>query len=101
MALDQGDEIILGVAGERRPAEVRIAGQKPVGRAMQIGEIAAPAARDQNLGADLVGAIEEEDPAAALAGGQRAHQSGRARPQHNDIERFGRFGHCAVIGPVT
>ncbi len=101
MALDQRDEIILGVAGERRPAEVRIAGEKPVGRAMQVGEIAAPAARDQNLGADLVGMVEEEDPAAALAGRQRAHQPGRARPEHNDIERLGRFRHWAVIGPVT
>jgi len=63
---------------------------------MQIGEIAAPAARDQNLGADPVGVVEEEDPAAALAGGQRAHQSGRACPEHNDIERLGRFRHFGL-----
>ena len=93
MALDQRDEIVLRVTAKRRAAEVRIAGQKPVGHAVQIGEIAAPAARDQNLGADPVGMIEEEDLAAALAGRQRAHQSGCARAQDNDIERLGRFSH--------
>ena len=80
MALDQRDEIMLRVAVERRLVEMRIGREEPVRRAMQVGEVAAPAARDQDFRADLVGMIEQQDLAAALARGERAHQPGRARP---------------------
>ena len=53
VTLDHGDEIGLRVAAQRRSAEVRIAGEESIRRTMKIGEIATPAAGDQDLGADF------------------------------------------------
>jgi hypothetical protein len=44
MLLDQSDEIMWRVAGQRGAAEVRVAGKEVVRTAMQISEVAAPAA---------------------------------------------------------
>ena len=44
MALNQRDEVSLRVAAQRRSAEVRVAGQKVVRRAVEIGKITASAA---------------------------------------------------------
>ena len=60
MALDQRDEVVLGVAVERGFVEMRIGGEKPVRRAVQVGEVAAPAAGDQDLRAGLVEMIEQQ-----------------------------------------
>src|SRR5258707_12151587 len=54
MLVDQGDEIVLGAARQRRFAEMRIARQERLGAAQEVGEVAASAARDQDLLADLV-----------------------------------------------
>ena len=67
--LDQRDEVVLGVAGQRRFGEMRIGREEAVRRAMQVGEVAAPAAGDQDLLARLVGMVEQQHPAAAPAGG--------------------------------
>ena len=78
MALHQRDEIGLRVAAQRRPAEVRVARQKAIRRAVQIGEIAAAAAGDQDLGADPVGMVEQQD-LARRAGRPSARTSVRPR----------------------
>jgi hypothetical protein len=64
MPFDEGDEISWRVAGERGAGEVRIGGEESVGRAVEIGEVAAAAAGDEDLLADAVGMIE---PAAMAA----------------------------------
>ncbi|KAG0918764.1 hypothetical protein G6F32_016403 [Rhizopus arrhizus] len=66
------------VAGQRRLAEVRV-GRQEVGRGgAGVGEVAAATARHQDLLADLVGMVDHLHLAAALAGGDRSHQPGRA-----------------------
>src|SRR5688572_477381 len=55
MPLNHRNEISLRVAAQRRSAEIGVAGQKPIRLTAKVGEIAAPAARDENLGSDLVG----------------------------------------------
>ena len=87
VAADEIDEVGLRVAAQRRRAEVRVAGQEAVGRRGEVGEIAAPAAGDEDLGAGLVGVLEQQDLAAALAGGQRAHQPGGAGAEDDGVER--------------
>jgi hypothetical protein len=64
-----GDEVRRRVAGERRDGEMRVGGEEAVGRGVEVGEIAAAAARDQDLLARPVGMVEEEHAAAALPGG--------------------------------
>src|SRR5258707_1147349 len=78
MALDQRDEIVLRIAAERRLAEMRIGGKKTLRRSFQIREIAAAAARDENLGARLVVVLEQQHATAATPGRHRAHQAGRS-----------------------
>ena len=87
--LDQLDEIALRVAGQRRLAEMRIVREESLGPRLEVGEIAAPAARDQDLLADLLGMLEQQHPAAALAGADGAHQTGGAGARNDDIETSG------------
>ncbi len=84
--LDQGDEIMLGVAAERRLAEMRIGRDEALRPAVAVGEVAAPAARDQDLLADLVGVLEQQPPPPALAGADGAHQTGRTGADHRDVK---------------
>ena len=69
---------------------------------MEIGKIAAAAAGDQDLGADPVGMVEQQDFPAALAGRERAHESRRTGAQDDDVERLRCPGHCRfALLPVT
>ena len=83
--LDQGDEVVLGVARQRRLAEMRIGRQERLGPAAEVGEVAAAAARDQDLLADLVGVLQHQHAAPALAGAQGAHQAGGAAARDDDV----------------
>ena len=74
VALDQGEEVGGRVAGERRDGEMGVGGEEAVGGGVEVGEIAAAAARDQDLLSGRVGMVDEQDPAAALAGDGGAHQ---------------------------
>jgi hypothetical protein len=56
---------------------------------VDIGEIAAPAARDQDLGADCVIVIDQQYAAAALSGDRGAHQSGGAGAEDDRIIGIG------------
>jgi hypothetical protein len=84
--LHQGDEVVLRIARQRRLAEMRIGREEGLGPAVRVGEIAAPAARDQDLLADLLGVIEQQHLAPALAGAQRAHQARGAGTRDDDIK---------------
>ena len=52
---------------------------------MQVGEVAAPAAGDQDLLANAVGAFQDGDAASALASSDGAHQPGGASAQNHRI----------------
>jgi hypothetical protein len=75
MPLDQCDEVLRRVAGERGACEVRIAGEETVRSAVDVGEVAAAAAGDENLFANTVGMIEDEDAAATLTCGDGGHEA--------------------------
>ena len=67
-----------GVSGRGRIGEVRVGGEEVFGARVEVGEVAAAAAGDEDLFADAIGMIENEDAAAALAGHDGSHQSGCA-----------------------
>ena len=73
MFFDERDEVIGRVAGQRGLCEVRIRGDEIFGRAMNVGEIAASAARDEDFLADAVGVFKDGDAASALTGFGGAH----------------------------
>src|SRR5690606_16183378 len=82
VALHQREEVLRGVPAQRRLGEMGIGRDEPVGRRMDIGEVAAPAARDQDLLPRRVGAVEHQHPQPALPRLRRAHQPGGSGPQH-------------------
>src|ERR1019366_6360391 len=84
--LDEFDETRRHVPRQRRLAEVRISGEEVVGPAAQIGEIATPAAGDEDLFANAIGVLQHGDPAATLAGFEGTHQSGCAAAENNHVE---------------
>jgi hypothetical protein len=53
---------------------------------MQIGEVAAPATRNQDLLADAIGALEDDNTTPATYGAGGAHQASGTGAQHNRIE---------------
>ena len=81
MAFDHVEEIARRVSRQRGFGEMRV-GRQVIGRSgAEIGEIAAPAARDQDLLADTVRPLDHEHAAAPLSGARGRHQPGGARTQ--------------------
>ena len=76
VALDQRDKIPLRVARQRGFTEVRVGGDKVFRRDLEIGEIAAAAAGDENFLADFFAAFDYQDAPAAFARFDGAHQTG-------------------------
>ena len=88
MAFDQGDEISLGVAVQARicrncgfPDRKRSA---PIWRLVKLQR---PPPEIRIFSPTSLGMIEQQDLLAALARGQGAHQSGRASPDNDGVER--------------
>jgi len=63
---------------------------------VQVGEVATTAAADQDLFANFCGALEYEDRASPLSRVNRAHDSGSATADDNDIFSDSRSGHQLV-----
>ena len=85
MLFDEAHEVGRSIAGERRLGEVPIGRKKVLWAGMQVSEIAAAAAGDQNFLADAIRAFEHQDTPAPLAGFNGAHQASRARSENDDV----------------
>src|SRR5690606_857968 len=66
MAFDEVKEITRAIGRERGAAKVRIAGNELPGSGTDIGEVAAPTARNTNLLGQTRGMIDQHHPQAAL-----------------------------------
>jgi len=86
MFLDEGEKVHGGVAGEGRFGEVGIRGEEILRLAMNVCEIAAAAAGDEDFLADAVGVLEDGDAAAALARFDGAQQAGSAAADYQNVE---------------
>src|ERR1700692_2451055 len=75
---DQDDEIGGSVASDGGLGEMRVGGNEVFNAAVKVGEVAASTAGDEDFFAEAIGALEDGDAAAALAGPDSAHQAGRA-----------------------
>src|SRR5690606_16332670 len=85
MSFDQCEKVVRRKAAERGLREMRIGRNEPVGRGVDVGEVAAPAARDQDLLAGLVGVVEQQHAAPARTRLRSAHQPGRSGAEHYRI----------------
>jgi len=73
---DERDEVLRGVAGERGAGEVRVFGEEVFGGGVEVGEVGAASAGDEDFFAGTVGVVEDEGAAAALAGFDGGHEAG-------------------------
>jgi len=83
--LHQRNEVARLVAAQCRSAEMRIVGEEPLRHRFDIGEVAAPAAGDQDLRARLRGMVEQQHAPTAPPGADRAHQAGRAGAEDDHV----------------
>jgi hypothetical protein len=75
MLFDERDEIGRSVTSESGFCKVFVRAEKILGAAMEIREIAAATARDQDFLADAIGPFEDRDAASTFAGLGRAEES--------------------------
>jgi hypothetical protein len=86
--LDQGEEVLRGVAGERGLGEVRVGGEEVFRRGVEVGEVAAASAGDEDFLAGTVGVVEDEGAAAAAAGFDGAHEACGSGSEDEDVDFF-------------
>ncbi len=84
--LHEPDEIRGRVARQRRFREVGIGREEIVGPRVQVGEVAAASAGDQDLLARPLRALQHRDTASAAARFDRGHQARGAGAEDEDIE---------------
>lgn len=69
---DQLDKVPLGVAGQRGFGEMRVFAEEVLGRAIHIGEVAAPAAGNTDFFARFLGMIYDERVWPSVGGAHEA-----------------------------
>ena len=85
MFFDEAHEVRRCIAGERRLGEVSIGRKKVLWAGVEVGEITAAAAGDQDFLADSIRAFEYQDTPAPLAGFYGTHQAGSAGTENDDV----------------
>jgi len=86
MTLNQGNEVRRRVAGERRFGKMPIGGEEVVRASVNIGEIAAASAGDEDLPARPIGTLEHGDAPAAAASFDSSHEASSAGAEDDDVE---------------
>ncbi len=87
--LHQCQKISRSVAGKRRLGEMWIGGEEVSRSRMEISEVASPAAGDQDLLADPVGMVKQQNPASAAARMDSAEKTcGAGAHNYNIVGRF-------------
>jgi hypothetical protein len=59
---------------------------------VEVGEVAAASAGDEDFLAETVGMLEDGDAASALAGFNGTHQACRAAAENHCVEMMGHYG---------
>ena len=83
---DEGEKIGGRVAGQRGFGEMRIGGEEILRRAIEIGEVGAAAAGNEDFAADAVVAFENGDTAAAFTAFGGAEETGGTGAEDEDVE---------------
>lgn len=86
MLFDESDEICGGEAREGRFGKMRIGREEIFGRAIDVGEIAAASAGDEDFLAEAVGAFEDGDAAATLPCFDGAEKTGGTGTENDRVE---------------
>ena len=84
--LHQLDELAGGISREGGSAEVRVVGEIIFGAGMEVGEIAATAAGDEDFFSDSMVVLEYKHGAIPQTGRPRAHQARATGANNDDVE---------------
>ncbi len=101
MLFHQRDEVRRFVPGQGGFREVGIRGIKVLRPAMEVGEIAAASAGDQDLFARTIGPFQDSDAPAAFARLDRAHQPGGSGAQNDRIKFVDHDRRACVAKPAA
>ena len=82
---DEGDEVFGRVAGESGFGEVGIGGEEVFGADVEIGEVAAASAGDEDLAAGLAGVFDEGDAMAVAGDLGGAEETGGAGSENDGV----------------
>ena len=85
MRLDQFEKVGGRVAAQRGLGEMRVRRQEALGHGADIGEVAPPAARNQDLFARRIGMVDDQHPPPPLPGGRGSHKPRRARAEDDRV----------------
>ena len=94
--LDEGDDVGRGEGGEGGLGEVRILGEEVFGAGVEVGEVAAASAGDENFFAGFFGVVDEEGAAATAAGFDGAHKACGSGTEDGYVDVF--WGRLVVAG---
>ena len=97
VALDEREEVRGRVAAQRRAREMRIGADEAFGDRVHIGEVAAPAPRDQDLAAGFGRMIDDEHAPSALPRDRGAHQPRAAGAEDDCVKGGGRGRHHRAV----
>ena len=86
MFFDESDEVRGRVPGQRGFREMFVRTDEIFRLAMNVGEITAPAAGDENLLANSIGKLEHGDTPATFAGFDRAEKSRGAGAKDKSVK---------------
>lgn len=78
---------------------MRICRQEIVRTAIQIGEVTAASAGNEDLLADAIGVFEHSDATSALASREGTHQAGRASAKNDRVKIAGHLD--SVMGRLV
>ncbi len=92
VALDEGDEVLGDVAGEGGAGEVGVFGEEVFGGGAEIGEVGAASSGDEDLFADSVGVVEDEDAGVAVTGFDGAHEACGSGSEDGYVDGLGSGG---------
>ena len=99
MFFHQRNEVRRRVLRQRRLREVRIRGEEMLRPRIDVGEIAAPAAGDQDFLAGPIGTLDQRDAPPALASLDGAHEPRSPSAKNKNIEFLHRPSSPASIVP--
>jgi len=92
----QGDHVRRGEGGEGGLGEVGVFGEEVLRAGVEVGEVGAAAAGDEDLLADAVGVVEEEDAFAAASGFCGAEEACGSGAEDDDVEAGVFFGQLLI-----
>ena len=95
---DERDEVGGSVTGQGGAGEVGIFREKILGRAVEVGEVAAATTGDEDFFADAIGAFEKRDAPAAFAGFDGAHEARGAGAENDGVVGVGGVVHGERCG---